>query len=41
MKHVRSITVTKASAKQDAAGLIFLQIWLSVMTAILSAAFKD
>ena len=41
MKHVRALSVSKASAKQDEAGLIFLQIWLSVMTAILTAAFKD
>jgi len=36
MKHIKTVTVAKAS---DAAGQIFLQIWLQVFTAILAGAF--
>lgn len=36
MRHIQAITVPKAS---DAAGAIFFQIWLSVITWMLTGAF--
>lgn len=41
MKHFRQITVQPAMQKQDAAGMVFLQLWFFVMSLMLSAAFGD
>jgi hypothetical protein len=38
MKHLRPISVAKAS---DAAGYLFLQLWLSMFFTIISAAIND
>jgi hypothetical protein len=41
MKHLQKMTMQPAMEKQDdAAGLIFLQIWLSVMATILTKGFS-
>ena len=44
MRHTRPLTVAKAmldtGEKQDAAGAIFLQIWLTVLGLILSKGFS-
>jgi hypothetical protein len=43
MKHMRTISVKPADSKQidDPAGIIFFQVWLTVMTFILTGAFGD
>jgi hypothetical protein len=41
MKHLRQMTVRPAMEKQDAAGMIFLQLWFFVLSLMLTAAFGD
>lgn len=40
MKHLKKLTMQPAMEKQDTAGLIFLQIWLTVMATILTKGFS-
>jgi hypothetical protein len=42
MKHLKTISVHRASeAKQDAFGMFFLQIWLTVMGLIIGKIGRD
>lgn len=45
MRHIQRVTVTKAMAdnmeKQDGVGAIFLQVWLTVLSVILSKGFDN
>ena len=43
MKHCKRITVAKAEAKQfdDPIGAVFLQVWLGVITFIITGAIGD
>lgn len=41
MKHTRQITVARAETKQDIAGSLFFQIWLTVFTWIITAGTAE
>lgn len=41
MEPGKGLTMAETQAKQDEAGLIFFQIWLSVLITILTFAFSD